>query len=252
VAAHLKKTWDSRSKTLVFRDFDLEVKPGEFVSIFGGNGCGKTTLLYILAKLENPDAGTVAYFPTEDNQEMAFVFQDYRGALFNWLTVFENITFRCGDRRSVASRSLRKRVEDFLGRFELSALLELLDRYPYELSGGQCQLVAIARALLREPRVLFLDEPFASLDMANKNRLLLSIQSYWSEHRPTTFFVSHDIDDALLLAGRLVVVTGTPLRVVGEWNLDWPRPREVSFSVSHEFERVRREVKSTVLLGDQP
>lgn len=251
IASGLAKAWNAQAVLPVFKNIGLEIEPGESVGIYGPNGSGKTTLLYVLSHLEPPDEGSVRYTPSSEECRPAFVFQDYRGSLFNWLNVFENITFQDRTMVNKPKSVLRKKVEELLTRYNLTHMEPLLAKYPYELSGGQCQLVAIARALFAEPDLLFLDEPFSALDIKNRKLLLTAIQELWCEHKPTILLVSHEIDEVLLTAQRLLLVGRSPMQIVGEWKLPWPLPREQSLIVTAEFERIRREITSRLLLGEQ-
>ncbi len=250
IASGLAKAWSEDITSPVFDGIHMEVRPGEFIGICGPNGVGKTTLLYVLSKLEQPDQGKLSYVPASSKCRSAFVFQDYRGSLFNWLTVLENIgisKYAPGER---ARSTLCQEIEESLAECGLISLMPLLSKYPYELSGGQCQLVALARALFGKPNLLFLDEPFSALDVENRRVLITAIQELWCKRKPTTFIISHEIDDVLLTAQRLLVVAENPMRIVGEWTLPWPLPRKQSLILDTEYERIQREVKTKIFLGE--
>jgi len=251
IASGLTKAWNAQAALPVFKKIGLEIKPGEFVGIYGPNGSGKTTLLYVLSHLESPDQGSVRYTPSPGGCRPAFVFQDYRGSLFNWLNVFENIALQDQTVANKTKSVLCEKVEELLNRYGLTPLEPLLAKYPYELSGGQCQMVAIARALFAEPNLLFLDEPFSALDIKNRKLLLAAIQELWCKRRSTILLVSHEIDDVLLTAQRLLLVGRTPMQIISEWKLPWPLPREQSLIITAEFEQIQREVKSKLLLGEE-
>jgi len=189
---------------------DLEVQPGELIALLGPSGCGKTTLLRIIAGLEQPDAGQV-FFNGQDvtasdarSRQVGFVFQHY--ALFNHMSVFENIAFGLRVRPRAMrpnEAEIKRRVSELLKQVQLEAFGA---RHPHQLSGGQRQRVALARALAVEPRVLLLDEPFGALDAKVRKDLRRSLRQLHEDTGVTTLFVTHDQDEALELADRVVVM----------------------------------------------
>ena len=204
---------------IALRQVDLRVNPGELVALLGPSGSGKTTLLRVIAGLETPDAGSVL-FEGEDatsrhvgERRVGFVFQHY--ALFRHLTVFENVAFglRVRPRRLRPSRAeIRKRVTDLL---RLVQLEDFAQRYPSQMSGGQRQRVALARALAVEPKVLLLDEPFGALDAKVRQELRRWIRRLHEEIQVTSVFVTHDQDEALEVADRVVVMNAGRIEQVG-------------------------------------
>ena len=201
------------------RDVSLDIQSGELIALLGPSGCGKTTLLRIIAGLETPDTGTI-HFSGEDTTDVhvrdrgvGFVFQHY--ALFRHMTVFENVAFglRVQPRASRKDEStIRARVKELL---DLVQLDWLADRYPSQLSGGQRQRIALARALAIEPRILLLDEPFGALDAKVRKELRQWLRSLHSEIHVTSIFVTHDQEEALEVANRVVVMDKGRIEQVG-------------------------------------
>lgn len=210
-------------------DVSLHIETGELVALLGPSGCGKTTLLRIIAGLESADTGSVL-FAGEDatavdvrQRQVGFVFQHY--ALFKHMTVFENVAFglRVKHRSQRPSEDLiRRKVHDLLNLVQLDWLA---DRYPAQLSGGQRQRIALARALAVEPRVLLLDEPFGALDEVTRGEMQALLRKVVADFHTAAVLITHDIDEALLLADRIVLLGGAPGRILGVWPVDLPQPR---------------------------
>lgn len=249
-ATNLKKVFEDRGRRIPVMDgFTLTVDSGEFVTLFGPNGCGKTTFLYFVSALEQPDSGEVLYGNDSDSFEppkVGFAFQDYGGALFHWLTVLDNISFAPGASGGDRKR-LRRLAQAFLADNEWQELLENLDAYPYELSGGQKQMTAFARALFARTELLLLDEPFSSLDLRHRRLMYRILQRHWAEERNTVLFVSHELDEAILLADRFILLSHKPMRIIGEWQIDWPRPRSEELYADEQFAELRKDVLATLI-----
>lgn len=206
------------------RDVNFEVQDGEFVCLIGSSGAGKTTLFRIIAGLEAASDGTVWLDgePVDGpGTDRGMVFQEY--GLFPWRTVLANVTFGLEQRSMPASRR-RERAREML---RLVGLEDVADSYPKSLSGGMKQRVGIARALAVDPEILLMDEPFGSVDAQTKDRLHGELLDIWQETGKTVLFVTHDVDEAVTLADRVVVLTGSPGSVheVVEVALDRPRAR---------------------------
>jgi NitT/TauT family transport system ATP-binding protein len=202
---------------------DLTIPTGAFVSLVGPNGCGKTTLLNIIAGLLSPDVGAVSIEgkpPAE--ARIGFVFQDSGRSLFPWLRNIDNIALALHD-SGLSRASRRRRASRFLDEMGLSELPR--DRYPYQCSGGQQQLVALARELIYEPDVLLMDEPFAALDFERRVAQQLHLLALWDKAKPTVVLVSHDIEEAVFLADRVVLLSGRPAHVVEQFEVPLERPR---------------------------
>jgi ABC-type nitrate/sulfonate/bicarbonate transport system ATPase subunit len=223
-------------KVEALRGINLAIAQGEFVCLLGASGCGKSTLLRIIAGFEKATRGAVAVRGMEVDRpgpDRGMVFQDY--ALFPWLTVKENISF--GPRhRGIAPAEIAGRTERFLAMVGLAPVAE---RYPRQLSGGMQQRVAIARVLANDTDLLLMDEPFGALDALTRNKLQEELVDIWQSTILTVIFVTHSVEEAVLLADRVVVMTAGPGRIDCEIAIDLPRPRDVS---SPEFNELRRDI----------
>ena len=217
-------------------DVDLDVAEREFVCILGPSGCGKSTLLNLVAGFLRPSAGEVRVNGrrvTGPGADRGVVFQEY--ALFPWLTVEQNIEFGLRERR--VPRAKRKaRVRQQIASVGLSGFGQ---RYPQELSGGMRQRVALARVLVNDPKILLMDEPFAALDAQTRSIMQQELLRVWSADRRTAIFITHNIEEAILLGDRVVVMTARPGRIKDIVAVGLPRPRDVT---SAEFNQIRRHV----------
>ncbi len=227
----------SRQEQIVALDgVDLEIGDDEFLTILGPSGCGKTTLLNIIAGFDQATGGDVhldGEAILKPGPDRGVVFQEY--ALFPWLTVEQNIEFGLRERR-VAKAQRRARVRDQIASVGLSGFER---RYPQELSGGMRQRVAIARALVNDPKILLLDEPFAALDAQTRTMMQQELLRVWSAARRTAIFITHNIEEAILLGDRVVVMTARPGRIKEIVSVNLPRPRDVT---SANFNDTRRRI----------
>jgi NitT/TauT family transport system ATP-binding protein len=205
------------------RGIDLEIADGEFVSIIGASGCGKTTLLRIVGGFEQADTGRVEIVstPSESGLVTSTVFQE--DSVFPWLTAQENVGYGLKIRGLPAARR-QEVVDHFIEKVGLAAFR---NAYPSQLSGGMRQRVSVARAFANEPEVLLMDEPFGALDEQTRLVLQEEILRLWSEHRRTVLFVTHNLDEAITLSDRIVVLSARPGRVRAVIPVDLPRPRNV-------------------------
>jgi NitT/TauT family transport system ATP-binding protein len=218
--------------TLVYDNFALDLPQSEFISIFGPNGCGKSTLINMISGLAPMDAGQVLYDgQTIRETRISYVFQNYREALFPWLRAIDNIHYPLKV-LGVAKAERRRRVEKLLSDFEVKIDL---NAYPYTLSGGQQQTVSILRALVTEPEVLFLDEPFSALDYEMTLFMREQIQKIFMKMRTTMLLVSHDLDEAIQLADKVVLLTRRPTRVAEIVDIDLPWPRDSAVTTGDRF-----------------
>ncbi len=220
----------------------LTVQQGEFVSVVGPSGCGKTTLLRCLSGLLGPTAGTVTLHDrvvTSVPKDLTLVFQDYGRSLYPWLKVRANVEVPLRD-AGVPKAERRERVSQALADVGLSGHLE---KYPRQLSGGMQQRVAIARALAYRPSVLLMDEPYASVDAQTRAALEDMLLAVWRSRRGTIVFVTHDIDESVYLADRVIVLSNAPARVIAELEVDLPRPRDqIETKLLPRFVELRSEV----------
>jgi NitT/TauT family transport system ATP-binding protein len=207
---------------VIYDKFDFDIPRGRFLSIFGPNGCGKSTLINIVAGLVPADAGTILFGgKTLKETKIGYVFQNYREALFPWLRSIDNIEYPLKLAR-LPKREREEKVERLVTHLGVKIDLQ---RYPYELSGGQQQLVSIMRALVVEPEVLFLDEPFSALDYEMTLFMREQLQRIFMETGTTIVLVSHDLEEAVYLADRVLLLSRRPARVADFPEILMPRPR---------------------------
>lgn len=218
--------------TVLYQDFDLDLPRAKVVSIFGPNGCGKSTLINMISGITDYEQGEILFDgKSARDTRIGYVFQNYREAGFPWLRAIDNIRYPLKYLKIPPSEQ-EERIERLLESFNVSIDL---NRYPYELSGGQQQLVSIMRALVIGPEVLFLDEPFSALDYEMTLFLREKLQSVLAEMQMTTLLVSHDLDEAVELADEVLLLTRKPTSVAARIPFDAPRPRNVETTVSPEF-----------------
>ena len=216
------------------RRVDLTIDKGEFVCLIGASGCGKSTLLRIIAGFEQPTSGHVEIYGhpvTAPGSDRGMVFQDY--ALFPWLTVRENVAFG-PKQKGLSAVKVKEIADQYVDMVGLTAFAE---RYPQQLSGGMKQRVAIARVLANEANILLMDEPFGALDALTREQLQDELLQIWARTGVTVIFVTHSVEEATLLADRVVVMSAGPGRVDADIPIRLERPRDVS---SPAFNEVRR------------
>ena len=219
-------------------DLSFEVADGEFVCVVGPSGCGKTTLLRTVAGLLSPTAGSadVDAAPGPERPTTAMVFQDH--GLFPWMTVVENVAFGL-ERRRLPRPEKRRIAAAFLSRIGLG---EFLDRFPHELSAGMQQRAGIARAFVSDAPVLLMDEPFGALDAQTRLILQEELLALWSASAKSVLFVTHDIDEAVRLADRILVLSGRPARLRAAMPVPLPRPRGEESLAAAASLAIRRDV----------
>lgn len=220
----VSKTFPSRSgAVLALEDLSFHVLAEEFVCVVGPSGCGKSTLLKLLSGLDSPTGGQVRFEGELDQGGLrsALVFQDH--GLFPWMTVQDNVAFGL-EMRGIGKVERLDRASHFL---EGIGLAEFLRHYPHELSGGMRQRAAIARALLTDPQLLLMDEPFSALDAQSKLVLQEELLRIWKDHRKTIVYVTHDIEEAVLLGDRVLVMSGRPGHIQEEITVPLGRPRDL-------------------------
>ena len=222
---HVNKTYSRAGEAPlpVLEDISLDIKPGEFISIVGSSGCGKSTLLRLLAGLEPSFEGNIKINgqPIQGTSlERGIVFQDHR--LFPWLTVRDNI--RIALQNSKLTRSEQDKTID--EHLELVGLTAFQNAYPSQLSGGMSQRVAIARSLVNRPNILLLDEPFGALDALTRSNLQQELQRIWHTEKITMIIVTHDVEEAVFLGNRVVVMQPNPGKIKRIVSVDLPHPRQ--------------------------
>jgi NitT/TauT family transport system ATP-binding protein len=230
-------------RVLAIEDFSLNVTEREFVAILGPSGCGKSTLLNMVAGFDSPTRGLVRVDGKEIAQpspQRGVVFQE--PALFPWFSVMENVVFgpKTQGQKAADYRPRAAQIIEQVGLrgFEAS--------YPAELSGGMRQRVGIARVLIMQPKVLLMDEPFGSLDAQTRMLMQELLLRVWERHHQTVLFITHDIEEALLLADRVCVMTARPGRIKKNIDVRIPRPRAIEVTTSPEFNALRREVLALI------
>jgi NitT/TauT family transport system ATP-binding protein len=249
----LTKQFTSHGRA-AFKDITFSVGRGEFVAAIGPSGCGKSTLLHIMAGLSHPTAGTVRLKGEPVRQprpEMMFVFQQYTKSIFPWKTVLENVLLGL----KYQSKAPRPTLEKIcLHHLEMVGLSRYPHYYPYQLSGGMQQRVAIARALARRPNILLMDEPFSALDAMMRVELQDLLLELWRDLGLTILFVTHDLDEALYLAQRVIMFSASPGTIAEEVNVPLAYPRRQIETRSNPVylelrERLFRSMETQVIAG---
>ncbi|RDD91648.1 ABC transporter ATP-binding protein [Acidovorax sp. BoFeN1] len=218
------------------KDVNLKIQKGEFICLIGASGCGKSTLLRIMGGFESVSTGAAKMYHTpisEPGPDRGMVFQDY--GLFPWLTVRQNIAFG-PKQRGLPDAKLKEIADHYL---HMVGLTKFADHFPNQISGGMKQRVSIARALANDCEVLLMDEPFGALDALTREVLQQELLDIWAKTRLTVIFVTHAVEEAVLLADRVVVMTAGPGRVERDYRIPLGRPRCIT---EPEFNRVRQEL----------
>ena len=244
----VSKVYPTRKKGAVqaLTGLNLRVNDGEFVTLVGPSGCGKSTVLKLVSGLLAPTGGQVlidGQAVRGPRREMGFVFQT--PVLLPWRTVRENVLLPI-EMLGQPIAPLERRADDLL---EQVGLADFRKAHPWELSGGMQQRVGICRALIHDPAVLLMDEPFAALDAMTREALGLELLRIWEERRKIVLFVTHSIPEAVLLADRVVVMTPRPGRIAGVVKIDLPRPREIDQEYDDRFKEAAREIRRLIQHG---
>ena len=248
------KVYETRGEPITALDeCSLDLKPGEFVSVVGPSGCGKSTLMLMLAGLIPSSSGeiTIGDTPVQGPYtDLGIVFQE--PVLLDWRKVLGNILLQVELRKGMKGKDYEARARELL---QLVGLEGFEDRYPFELSGGMRQRVSICRALLHDPPLLLMDEPFGALDALTRDQLNLDLQSIWLQSRKTVMFVTHSISEAIFLGDKVAVFSPRPGKVVEVLDIDLPRPRHLSIRETPEFGKyaseIRRVFSSLGILRDE-
>ncbi|MBS0536740.1 MAG: ABC transporter ATP-binding protein [Proteobacteria bacterium] len=220
---------------------DLDIKPGEFVSLIGPSGCGKSTTMLLVAGLEPPSTGSIAIDGkalTQPITEVGIVFQDH--LLLEFRTAMKNVLLQQEIRGLDRAESL-ERAEHLFARL---GLVGAENRYPWQLSGGMRQRVSIARALVHNPSMLLMDEPFGALDAISRTQIRHDLEMLWLETRKTVLFITHSIDEAIGLSDRVFVMSRSPGRIVDEIRIDLPRPRPAHLGEYPDFAAYTKRIYS--------
>ncbi len=239
--AGLTKTFQ-KGGTTALQEIDLELQPGEFVSLIGPSGCGKSTLLRVIADLVEPTGGTVhvggkTAHQARVDRDYGMVFQE--AVLYDWRTVAKNIALPL----ELAGWNRRRRAERVGEMVDLVELSGFENHHPWELSGGMQMRVAIARALSFDPKLLLMDEPFGALDEMTRERLNLELLRIWEASGSTVVFVTHSITEAVFLSTRVVVMSPRPGRIAGIVEIDLPQPRSVDTREEPRFFELATELR---------
>src|SRR3979490_428523 len=228
----------SDARLVAIESMDLDVGDGEFVSLLGPSGCGKSTFLKIVNGLLLATAGEIRLRTNGKGREDAMVFQD--AALFPWYSVLDNVAYGlvCA---GVARKEARRRAQPLI---ELVGLGGFADKYPYQLSGGMQQRANLARALAVDSEILLMDEPFASLDAQTRELMQAELLRIWNTAKKTVVFVTHQIDEAVYLSDRVIVMSGRPGRILADIRIDLPRPRSLDIKRGPEFANYEAQIWS--------
>ncbi len=223
--------------SVIYENFDLDIPRGKFVSVFGPNGCGKSTLINLISGLIPIDGGEILFDgKTLAETRIGYVFQNYREALFPWMTAFANIEYAL-KLRHVPKPEAQERVRKLVAHLGVQIDLTL---FPYQMSGGQQQLVSIMRALVVEPEVLFLDEPFSALDYEMTLFMREQLQRIFEETGTTMVLVSHDLEEAVYLADYVLLLSRRPARIAEYQMVPVARPRNDATLASPDFVELKR------------
>jgi NitT/TauT family transport system ATP-binding protein len=241
--AGLEKRFMTRSGDTVnaLTNVNLDIQENEFISVVGPSGCGKTTLLRILAGLESASSGTIQCDGKQisgPRPDVGVVFQ--QATLLPWNTVLANVLLPA-HLKNDKSEATVKRAESLLA---LMGLQDFAQKYPFELSGGMQQRVAICRALMREPRILLMDEPFGALDAMTREAMNVELMRVWSEERKTVIFITHSIPEAVLLGDRVIVMSPRPGRITEIINVDVGRPRSLQTMATARFGEICDHIRT--------
>jgi NitT/TauT family transport system ATP-binding protein len=241
IAKDLKKIYNERE---VISNLSFSIKNGEFVAIFGPNGCGKSTLLNMLAGLSEKTSGEIEVSEFSSNT-FSYIFQNYRESLLLWKNNYENVVFPLKISK-VKEDEIKVRLMEMESIFNFSPNFNL---FPYQLSGGQQQIVAFMRALITKPKLLFIDEPFSALDYENNLLLRKHLQNYYTKYKPTVLVITHDIEEAVHLANKIIVLSKQPTKIVEIIKNNAPYPRGTNFLNSKQFAQTKEKVLKAFQAG---
>lgn len=242
-AKNITVTFKGKRKVMALKNLSFKVSPQEFICILGTSGCGKSTLLNIIAGFLKPTKGKILLddqFVDGSGAQRGMVFQQY--ALFPWKTVRGNIEF--GLKIKGIDKDERRRIGNRY--IKMVGLSEFADSYPKELSGGMMQRAGLARALANNPLVLLMDEPFGSLDAQTRLKMQILLLKIWEEDHKTVIFVTHDIEEAIFLSDRILVLTARPGQIKKQIRVTLPRPRNHNLIFSRSFITLRKKITKLI------
>lgn len=230
-----------------YDDLNFDVNSGQFLCILGPSGCGKSTMLRTIAALEQPTAGELHIAPSADGSaaDVGMVFQE-RG-IFPWMTVAQNIRFLLANNPRIPKRDRETIVAHYIAKVGLTKFAE---HYPHQISGGMKQRVSIARSFANDPDILLMDEPFVFLDYQTRISLQELLLDIWQESQKTVVFVTHDIEEAVILADRIIVMTAHPGRIKSIIDVDFPRPRHVN-DIRHTAQYIEHVDRISGMISDE-
>lgn len=239
---NITKNYFSNGKTeRILEDLTLKVRSSEIIGLWGPNGCGKTTLFNMIAGITKPDSGEIIIHGKDLNKKsIVYIFQDYRNSLFPWMSNKDNIIF------PMTIKGFKKKEIDEKLDY-IRALVNIpfdLDKYPYQLSGGQQQYVSILRGLILDPTIMLVDEPFSALDYNNTLWLRDKMLQVLETIKIPTIFVAHDINHLIYISDRICLLSNKPTRVVKETEVKFKRPRKERELDRYEFSKIKREIMS--------
>ena len=241
---NVKKVFNTRrGEVVALNGVSFEIKENEFICVVGPSGCGTSTLLNILAGLDTPTSGEVyvnGNLVEGPGPERGVVFQQY--ALFPWLTVEKNVAFGL-KLKGLPEKEISETVEKYL---DIVGLKDFANSYPKELSGGMRQRVAIARAYAVNPEVLLMDEPFGALDAQTRTQLQQELLDTWEKEQKTCFFITHDVEEAIILATKVIVMSARPGRIKSVIDVNIPYPRNQETKMTPEFIELKNEIWAQV------
>lgn len=218
----------------VIKDLSLEIAKGEIVALFGPNGCGKSTLLNIISGLDNPDSGEITFNPNYE-KKIGYAFQQYENSLYPWRTIIDNITLKL----EIEGMPAEKRRQKGIAFAEQFGIFLDWNSYPYQLSGGQKQMVALLRSFIYRPDFCVLDEPLSALDYQNALDMMVRISKDWTSNNITAFVVSHDIEQAIFLADRVIILTKRPMSSKTIIDVPFSHPRSIDILEQSKFFELR-------------
>jgi ABC-type nitrate/sulfonate/bicarbonate transport system, ATPase component len=238
---NLRKVFKVGGKPFIaVQDVSLEISEGELVSIVGPSGCGKSTILSILASLLEADEGKVdignSASPFTPGRDIGMVFQ--KALLLKWRTILDNVLLPA----EILGLPRREAVDRARDLIRMVGLEKFSDAYPQQLSGGMQQRAAIARALVHDPKLILMDEPFGALDALTRERMNLELLRIWRESRKTILFVTHGIQEAVFLGSQVAVMTAGPARMAAQFKIDLPEPRTIDVKTTEKFGAYTREI----------